>query len=439
MKTQRQRLLLLLLAWCGSLACAQAQYYHFSTIAGRAGLAGTNDGANHEALFNRPSELTLDPTGALYVSDTINNTIRKITPVGNDWVVTTIAGQPGVAGSLDGTNGQARFYRPNGIARDQASNLFVADHKNHTIRKLTQEGTNWVVSTIAGLAGVFGTDDGTNSEARFRIPMGIAVDPAGRVFVVDTANFIIRMVSPVGTNWVVTTIAGIALNYGFQDGWNGAAAFNYPYGMTLGPDGALYVTDAGNYAVRQLQEVAGDWQTTTIANFQGEMGSEDGPARRATFNMPNGIVMDAGTNIYVADQSNHTIRKLTYSGRDWDVTTIGGQPLVRGSTDGAGTNALFWMPWGIAVDSAGTLYIADTYNHTIRRGVPGILLEITPYENYLVVSWPVTPEQFQLQSTISLSPPVTWDTVTNGIVLAADRYVLTNAPSGSAMFYRLKR
>jgi hypothetical protein len=91
------------------------------------------------------------------------------------------------------------------------------------------------------------------------------------------------------------------------------------------------------------------------------------------------------------------------------------------------------------VDSAGTLYIADTYNHTIRRGVPGILLEITPYENYLVVSWPVTPEQFQLQSTISLSPPVTWDTVTNGIVLAADRYVLTNAPSGSAMFYRLKR
>jgi sugar lactone lactonase YvrE len=438
MKILLKRLPLLLLAWCGANSALHAQTYHFTTIAGQAGVFGWADGTNNQARFFRPSELALDSAGALYVSDILNNTIRKITPVGNDWVVTTIAGVPAVEGSQDGTNSEARFYRPNGIALDQAGNLFVADHNNHTIRKLTREGTNWVVSTIAGMPGVFGTDDGTNSDARFRIPTGIAVDGAGRICVVDTGNFTIRMVTPEGTNWVVTTIAGTPLEYGFFDGLNEASAFNYPYSVALGPDGAFYVTDAGNHAIRQLKAVAGGWDTVTIANSRGEMGSRDGRARQATFNFPNGIALDTGTNIYVADQSNYTIRKLTFSGRDWDVTTIGGQPGVQGSNDGAGVNARFFMPWGLVVDRAGALFIADTYNHTIRRGVPWISLQIAAYGNQVVVSWPVTSDGFQLESTATLPAPVSWAAVTKGIVVAGDRYVLTNQITGNAIFYRLR-
>ena len=443
MKVLMKRIAFLLLAWCGANPAMRGQTYYFTTIAGQAGVIGTADGTNNQALFYRPSELVLDTAGALYVSDTLNNTIRKITRVGSDWVVTTIAGVPGVDGSRDGTNSEAQFYRPNGLAQDQAGNLFVADHYNHTIRKMTPDGTNWVVTTIAGLARTYGTDDGTNSDARFWSPTGIAVDGTGRILVVDTAGFTIRMVTPDSTNWIVTTIAGTPLNYGFQDGLNEAAAYNYPYGIALGPDGASYVTDAGNHAIRQLKTVAGGWDTATIANFRGEMGSKDGQARKATFNMPNGIGLDAGTNIYVADQSNHTIRKLTSSKGDWDVTTVGGQALVPGSSDGAGTDARFWMPWGVAVDNSGALFIADAYNHTIRRGVPmtntQISLQIAAHGDQVVVSWPVAPEGFQLESAASLSAAAGWEAVTNGIVLTGLRYVLTNHVTGSGIFYRLKR
>lgn len=430
---------LLLWAWYASVLAVHGQTYYFTTIAGQAGVAGSADGTNGQALFFRPSSLVLDSAGALYVSDTINDTIRKVTPVGSDWVVTTIAGQPGVDGALDGTNSQAQFYHPNGIARDSDGNLFVADHNNHTLRKVAREGTNWVVSTIAGLAGVLGTADGTNSDTRFRIPMGIAMDQTGRIFVADTGNFTIRAVTPSGTNWVVSTIAGTALNYGFLDGLNGDAAFAYPYSVALGPDGALYVTDAGNNAIRQITSVPTGWDTVTIANTRGTMGSQDGAARRATFNFPNGIVLDDQTNLYVADQANHTLRKFTFSGRDWNVTTIGGVAGVPGSNDGLGTNALFWMPWGVAVDHAGALFIADSYNHTLRRAVPAITLQITAYASHVVVSWPVVPDGFQLESTASLAAPVAWNAVTDGVVVVGARYVFTNYVTGDAIFYHLRR
>ncbi len=425
--------------WCGWLPVLFGQTYYFTTIAGQAGVPGSADGTNAQALLFRPSELALDANGVLYVSDTFNHTIRKITPVGNEWVVTTLAGLPGVSGSADGTNQNARFYSPNGLALDHTGNLFVADHNNHTLRKIVTQGTNAAVTTIAGFPAVNGSDDGTNSNARFRVPIGITVDASGRIFVADTANDTIRMVTPVGTNWVVTTIAGTPLVYGFSDGLNGAATFNFPYGIAIGPDDALYVTDAGNHAIRCLTEVANGWDTTTIANSRGDMGSKDGPARFATFNLPNGIALDASTNIYVADQSNHTLRKLTYAGHKWDVTTIGGQPGIQGTVDGMDTNALFRMPWGVVVDNHGAIFVADAYNHTIRRGVPAITLQLVTLNNKVVVSWPVSPAGFQLERTTSLSTTLPWETITQGIALAGDHYVITNNPTVGNSFYRLKR
>src|SRR6266446_4793586 len=119
----------------GFSAAARAQQYLFTTIAGRAGQAMSVDGTNGEARFNFPSGIAIDGSSNLYVGDTSNNTIRKVTPMGANWVVTTIAGLAGSVGSNDGTNSDARFYHPNGVAVDAAGNLFVVDHSNHTIRK----------------------------------------------------------------------------------------------------------------------------------------------------------------------------------------------------------------------------------------------------------------------------------------------------------------
>ncbi len=135
-----------------------------------------------------PTGVAVDSAGNLYVADCNNCTIRKVTPVGTNWVVTTLAGRAGKSGSADGTNSAARFYSPTGVAVDSAGNVYVADFYNNTIRKVTPVGTNWVVTTLAGQAGASGSADGTGSAARFYHPFGVAVDSAGNVYVADSAE-----------------------------------------------------------------------------------------------------------------------------------------------------------------------------------------------------------------------------------------------------------
>src|SRR6267142_2070598 len=285
--------------WFGSVSIAHAEFYTFTTIAGLAGQIGSVDGTNSDARFNYPCEIAIDGAGVIYVTDLLNHTIRKMVAAGTNWAVTTIAGMAGVAGSADGTNTDARFNRPNGIVADLAGNLFVADHYNETIRKLTQSGTNWIVTTVAGMAAVRGTNDGSNSDARFWAPVGVAVDKNEHLFVADASNFTIRGILPAGTNWIVSTLAGTALIYGFADGVNDAAEFDYPYNIALTGAGVLYVTDFGNYAIRQITPVGPDWVTRTIAGFSGVIGTNDGAGGIASFNNPNGIAVDGATNLYV--------------------------------------------------------------------------------------------------------------------------------------------
>jgi secreted PhoX family phosphatase len=151
---------------------------------GAAGTAGNSDGTGGAARFSSPSQIAIDKGNNLFLADTGNHTIRKITPAG---VVTTVAGLAGQSGSADGTGSNARFSSPIGIAVDQSGNLFIGDSDNDTIRKITPGG---VVTTFAGLAGVAGSADGTGSAARFNGPRGLAIDPAGNLYVCDT--FIIR-------------------------------------------------------------------------------------------------------------------------------------------------------------------------------------------------------------------------------------------------------
>jgi hypothetical protein len=338
----------------------QAQDFTFTTIAG--GTQGSLDGVNSNAQFFNPAGVAVDGAGNVYVADQENNLIREISPQGTNWIVTTIAG--GAQGSLDGTNTSAQFSSPTGIAMDNATNLYVADQFNYTVRKITQAGTNWVVSTIAGQAGVFGADDGTNTGAQFHNPTGVAADNAGNIFVADEFNNAIRKITPAGTNWIVTTIAGGTL--GAADGTNTAAQFFYPTGVAVDANDHVFVAGQINNAIRLIIPVATNWVVTTIAG-QSISGFSNGLGGNARFDSPVGVAVDSNDHVYVADLFNEAIRELAPSGTNWEVSTIGGGSL--GTNDGTGPNASFDLPFGVAVDAYGDVFVADFKNNAIRMGI----------------------------------------------------------------------
>lgn len=326
-----------------------------TTVAGRAGVVGASDGSALNALFNTPAGVAVDGAGNLYVSDTGNQTIRKIS---NSGIVTTLAGSAGVAGSSDGTGSAAMFNRPAQIAVAGSSNIFVADSGNNTIRMLTQAG---VVTTLAGSPGAPGATDGTGRAASFNAPTGIALDGAGNVYVGDGRNETIRKISPAG---VVTTLAGTPGRTGSADGTGSAALFSNPFGLASDASGTLYVTDRDNDTVRK---VTAGGVVTTLAGAPKIQGSIDATGAAASFNVPIGVAVDAAANVYVADYFNSTIRKITPSGV---VTTLAGAPGQSGSADGVGGAARFVTPRDLAVDGAGNVYVADKTSNTIRKITP---------------------------------------------------------------------
>ena len=327
-----------------------ATLLHVTTLAGSAGVPGADDGAGNAARFNYPDSPACDASGNIYVADGANKTIRKVTPAG---VVTTVAGSAGQTGSTDGTGSAARFTFPTAVACDPDGNLYVAD--NQTIRKITAGGE---VTTFAGLAGNPGSDDGTGSAARFTYPSGVACDSAGNVYVADTQNDTIRMITTAG---VVSTLAGSPGVPGSADGQDGTALFNQPESVACDAFGSVYVADSSNHTIRKVT-ATGD--VTTIAGLAGSYGSVDGIGGAARFWSPSGVACDASGNVYVVDAGS-TIRKVTPAGR---VTTVAGSLGNWGSVDGIGSTARFQAE-GIACDAVGNLYIADTSNSTIRKAV----------------------------------------------------------------------
>ncbi len=273
--------------------------------------------------------------------------------------VTTFAGKA----VYDGDNGTLKdtgFASPNSLAYDSSGNLFVSDYCS--IRKITSSG---LVSTLAGIAGSCGSTDGTGSVARFNNIWGMAIDSSDNIFVVDLSNATIRKVTPQG---VVTTFAGSAGVSGSTDGTGSNARFSYPIGIAIDSSDNLYVTDRGNHTIRKITPAA---VVTTFAGMAGVSGSSNGTGTSAKFYYPAGITIDSSGNLYVADEINHLIRKITPAAV---VTTFAGSAGVSGTNDGTGTNARFYNPRGITIDSSGNLFVADSNSGLIRKITTGAVV-----------------------------------------------------------------
>lgn len=346
-----------------------------SLAAGRLFIAADDPVAGSElwtlsvpSSFNAPATAAMDSSGNLYVADTGNHVIRKITPAG---AVSIVAGTPGVSGSTNAAGMSARFSSPEGIVVDLNGVIYVADTNNHTIRRINQAG---IVTTIAGAAGVQGNAAGTGPNARFRFPRGLAVKNDGtELYVADSGNNTIRRLTmtftpatPTAAEIVAVTMGQVAgdatnSNSGTADGVGPAARFNNPQGITIDPSNTfLYVADTGNHTLRR---VTPGGTVTTLAGSPGNLGSQNGTGAAARFNGLRGVVTDAtGSNIYVSDTGNQLLRRVTSAGV---VTTLAGQDGVSGSSNGSGTAASFNSP-GRPAFRNNVIYVPDTGNHTLR-------------------------------------------------------------------------
>jgi sugar lactone lactonase YvrE len=325
-------------------------------------------------VTSQPAGLTCSITGgAGTISDANVNNV-SVTCVALP-ALALFAGSMEEAGSLDGSGAKARFFYPGGIATDSAGNFYVADTNNGTVRKITPTG---VVSTLAGTARVFGYTDGIGAAASFDRPRGIATDSAGNVYVshcctanglgagADAAapppyNHTIRKITPSG---VVSTLTRTAGAVGYENMPGRASSFSITDAIATDSAGNVYVADSTYQTIRKITP---DGVMITLAGADNVSDYADGIGAAARFSYPRGIATDSAGNVYVADAGNNIIRKITPTGT---VSTLAGTAGVEGHADGIGVAASFNQPWGIATDSTGNVYVADTGNHAIRKISP---------------------------------------------------------------------
>ncbi|MGZ3872871.1 MAG: NHL repeat-containing protein [Mucilaginibacter sp.] len=315
------------------------------TFAGSA-TAGYADGTGVNALFNNPQGITVDASGNIYVSDSYNHRIRKVTASG---VVSTFAGN-GTIGYADGDATAAEFYGPHGLVADKAGNIYVADFGNNVIRKITPAG---VVSTFVG-NGTAGFVNGTGTSCEFNNPSGLAIDASENLYVADRGNNSIRKITPAG---VVTTLAGVK-SPGYVNDTGTAALFNDPNGVAVDAAGNVYVADQGNSAIRKITSAG---VVTTIAG---------GPTQTDLVNLPSGLALDKDGNIYITDESGRIMECTTAN----VLYILAGTLNSPGFVNGVGTSALFNNPQAIAVDANNNIYVADQNNNCIRK----LTVKITP-------------------------------------------------------------
>ncbi|MFZ6756768.1 hypothetical protein ACO0K9_06070 [Undibacterium sp. Ji50W] len=376
-----------------------------STIAGRAGSFGSTDDAGSAARFNCPQGLAVDAAANIYVADPCNATIRKVTPFG---VVSTVAGSAGQQGIVDGAGSSARFSWPLAIASDGAGNLYVADSNNSNVRKITSGG---VVTTLAGSGGIAGPVDGIGSSANFWVPGNLTADSSGNLYVADRVPgaATLRKVNPAmavttvfdvkagfGTIGGLTTdttgnvyvadnlgtvskitpagsisqLAGMPYQFGLVNDTGTNARFNSPNGIVTASNGDILIADIANQVIRKMT-ANGVVSTFAAVPLSPAFYPMDSIPPRQFPRLSNGMAIDASGNVYVADGGNHVIFKISSAG----VSSIfAGATGQKGSADGSGAAARFNGPQGITIDTKGNLYVADTDNHTVRKITPAGLV-----------------------------------------------------------------
>ncbi len=353
-----------------------------------------------------------------YVADTWNHTIRRITPAA---AVTNFSGGGGNFGNSDGTGSAARFNYPHGMGLDGQGNLYVSDSGNASIRQVSPDGrvsthvrlpttqywglyadafNNLIVTDRTshtlrvfslsnpslyedlGISGRSGSADGNFTVATFNQPYAVATDPNfAYIYVADAGNHVIRRIVFTPTAITVSTVAGAAGTSGSTNGTGASARFNFPQGIATDRSGNLYVADTNNHTIRRITPAG---VVTTFAGTAGSSGSTNATGASARFSSPSAIAVDATGTIYVADNGTNLIRKITPAGA---VTTIGGSTATPYFAEGTGSVARFNEPIAIGVDRDGAVYVVDSGNNVVMKGV----LDATPLITAPPQSLPVLP------------------------------------------------
>ena len=345
---------------------AQGQtVYVTSTVAGTGSLGFSGDsGAAKLAQLNSPVGLALDGAGTLYIADELNYRIRQVAATSQNIVTVAGNGTAGYSGD-NNTATSAELNNPLGVAVDAAGNFYIADSVNNVIRKVTPGDK---ISTVAGNnsfgAGFFG-DNGAPLNAELNAPGAVALDAAGNLYIADTGNNRVRKVN-FATN-IITTVAGSGGTTFSGDGLPAIdAALNAPRGLAFDAAGNLYIADSGNHAIRMVSAATQRMSTVAGTGALGFSG-DNGPANKAQLNYPLGVAVDSAGNLYIADSQNFRIRKVS----NGVITTIAGigQPGYGG--DGLySTFSLFTFPSSVLVDPSGKVYVGDSVNNVVRLLTP---------------------------------------------------------------------
>ena len=334
-----------------------------TTIAGTGEIGFDGDGGPAvSALLNSPTGVAADVAGNVYIADASNDRIRKVDSSG---IITTVAGTRDYGPAGDGGLAvSAWLFYPTGVVVDVAGNVYIADSRNHRIRKVDTSG---IITTVAGSGGSGFGDGGPAVSALLNYPRGVAVDGAGNLYIAAFGGRIRK----VDTSGVITTVAGTGdPGFGGDDGQAVAARLADPDDVAADGAGNLYIADTANSRIRKVDTTG---VITTVAGTGsygslGGFGGDGGPAVSALLNYPRGVAVDGAGNLYIADTGNHRIRKVDSSGV---ITTIAGTGESDfGGDGGPAIAARLDSPRGVATDSAGNVYIADTGNSRIRILTP---------------------------------------------------------------------
>jgi sugar lactone lactonase YvrE len=343
-----------------------------TTVAGKGTAGYSGDGGQATAAkLNSPEGVAVDSSGNLFIADTNNGRIRKVTTSG---VINTAAGN-GTAG-YGGDGGQATAAElncPGGVAVDSSGDVFIADTNNNRVREVNNASK--VISTSAGNGVIYTGDGGQATAAQLDFPQSVAADANGDLFIADTFDDVVREVN--GATGVITTVAGDGSGisgYSGDDGQATAAKLDHPEGVAVDSSGDLFIADMYNNAIREVNLATGVITTVAGDGFGGYSG-DGGPASAAELFFPAGLAVDSGGDLFIADSGNNAVREINHV--TGDIATVAGTGTAGFSGDGGrATAAELNDPCGVAVDSNGNLFIADSGNNRVREVSGGVITTV---------------------------------------------------------------